>query len=431
MRANLSLLGVEARRSLALWLLPFFAALTGYTAIGELPRGVWLWPHTSVAIQGALVLVGPLAAGLSAWVAARNRRRNIDELLTTTPLSAAVRDLTTWAAATIWICLGYGLAAISLLLLTLLGATWDSPTLGPVLAGLFALCMHSAVGYAIGYYFPRLFTPLLVAILSYLIQGFAGFFLGSYLSPVATPEPDAFYGLFPNISATQTLWFFGACATALGFVALKGRERTAAFWLSLLVMLMLTAGAATVLARTNPPSNMERADSSLPAYEPVCEERGITVCVHPAYVRLLPKIASTVDEVTQPLVGVPGGPTRATQKPDQPASLRADGTLAFFVYDERSVNYQLPVELAYALVQDKEAHEKGRKLTRVQTVVAATLVQSVSNSDLSTLLPGLPDDATSKALDRFSRLSPEKQRTWLEENYGEVRKGQLSLRDLP
>lgn len=225
MKANLLLFGIEARRSLVLWLLPFFVLIASYAAIVELPRGVWLWPHTSVAIQAALVLAGPVAAGLSAWVAARNRRRNIEELLSTTSHSATIRDLITWAATAAWLCLAYLLVAISLLLVTSLEATWSSPSVGPVLAGLFAICMHSAIGYVIGYFLPRLFTALLVTVFDYLIQGFVGFFFVSYLSPVATPIPDAFYDLSPNISVIQTLWFFGVSATVLGLVSLRLKEK--------------------------------------------------------------------------------------------------------------------------------------------------------------------------------------------------------------
>lgn len=431
MRANLSLLGIEARRSLALWLVPFFAALMSYTAIGELPRGVWLWPHTSVAIQDSLVLVGPFAAGLSAWVAARNRRRNIEELLITTPFSAAIRDLTTWGATAAWICLGYVLVTAALFLSTFSGATWGAPSAGPVVAGTFALCMHSAVGYAIGYLLPRLFTALFVAVLDYLIQGFAGYFWGSYLSPVATPFPDAFYGVFPDVSALQTLWFASASAAALAFVALKATEKSAVALLSVAAVLVLAAGTAVLVARTNPPLSPERAGISLPSYEPVCEERALTVCVHPAYEGLLSEAATTIDQMTTPLIGVAGGPIRASQVPNQPVRLREDGTLEFYIYDGSSLNDQLQVELAYALVQGGSSSDRGAELTRVQTVIAASLTQPASTSDVSNLFPGLADETTSEAFDRFSRLSTEEQRGWLKKNFSEVRNGGLSLEDLP
>lgn len=427
---RLSLFRIELRRSLALWLLPLFVVVTGYAAIGELPEGVWLWPHTSVSVQAALVLVGPLAAGLSAWVAARNRRQNIEELLVTAPLSAAARDLTTWAATAALICFSYVLVAVSLILATLWGATWGAPAVGPVLAGLFALCMHSAIGYAVGYFLPRLFTAPLVAIADYLLQGYIGFFLVSFLSPVATPNADAFYGLYPTVSATQAVWFLGVSAIALGLVALRGRVRVATSWFSIGTALVVTIGAATLLMQTDTSSPAE-ADTNRLGFDPVCQEERIDICVHPAYEAMLPEVATKANEVATPLAGVPGGPVQATQVPDQPSRLKADGTLEFYIYDESYLGDQFYVELATALVQNTRPNNGGGDLTEAQTVIAAFLVQRATTSDVSTLFPDLSTEEASQAFDSFTALSSEERRAWLEENYGEVREGQVGLKDLP
>jgi hypothetical protein len=135
--------------------------------------------------------------------------------------------------------------------------------------------------------------------------------------------------------------------------------------------------------------------------------------------------------MTKPLIGAPGGPIQATQKPIQPANLHADGTLMFYLYDESSLNNQLPVELAYALVQGRESRERNVELTGVQTVIAASLTQPVTTVDLSTLFPNLANEATSEAFERFSQRSSKEQTDWLKENYDQVREGQLGLRDLP
>lgn len=431
MSENVSLLGIEARRSLALWLLPIFAASTGFVALGELPAGIWLWPHTSVAMQNTLVLVGPFAAGLSAWVAARNRRQSIEELLITTPLPTAIRELMTWAGTAVWICLGYVLVTASLLLITLMGATWGSPAPGPIFAGLFGLCMHSAVGYAIGFCLPRLFTALLVAILDYVVQGVLGYFFVIYLSPVATPTPDAFYGTFPAISAMQSLWFFGVSVTALGIVALISQQRSPVSLLWTVVALTLVGGLAILLVRVDPSTSPETAGVRPPDYKPVCEEQGITVCLHPAYERLLPEVATTIDKMAQPLVGIRGGPIHAIQKPDQPTTFQADGTIEFYLYDEAFLDSQLKVELAHALVQNKDLREKGVELTKVQSVIAASLVQPVNDDAATDLFPSLVDEDANGAFSRYLHLSPKEQRFWLERNYIKVRAGELNLADLP
>lgn len=428
---KVSLLGLEARRSLTLWFFPIFAVLTGYAVLGELPTGVWLWPHTSVALQNSLVLVGPFAAGLSVWVAARNRRQSIDELLITTSLSTTVRELMTWAGAAIWICLGYILATAILLFITLMEATWGAPALGPIFAGLFALCMHSAVGYVIGFLLPRLFTAFLVAILDYVIQGILGYFFIVYLSPVATPVPDAFYGVFPNISAMQSLWFLGVSVLALGTVALVSREISTAPLIGVIAALALVTGVATLLLRVDPSMSPESAGVRLPDYELVCEDPTITVCVHPAYESLLPEVSTTMAKMTEPLVGIQNGPIRATQKPSQPTDFLDDGTIEFYLYDKQFLDTQLKMELVYALVQGESSREEVGELTEVQSVIAASLLQPVSDESPSNLFPSFADDNTREAFDRYSRLPQKEKRAWLKQNYTKMRAGELDPKDIP
>lgn len=270
MRASLALLNIEARRNLGLWAFPFLAMLIGYTTAETLPRGVWLWPHTSVAVQDTLVVAGPLVAGLAAWVAGGNRRRSVEELLTTTSLPAAVRDLMPWVATVAWVCLGYAVSTIIMLFLTFLGASWGTPAFGPLLAGMLALCMHSAIGYMVGHFLPRLFTAPLVAVAAYVLQGIAGFNLGSYLSPVATPFPDAFYGIFPNVSILQALWFLSSTAVALGLVALRRRGETRIIWFATVGAATAAASVALVLANTSTPMTPAEAQKSVVPYQPTC-----------------------------------------------------------------------------------------------------------------------------------------------------------------
>lgn len=431
MRTNLLLLRIEARRNLGLWFFPFIAVLIGYTATETLPEGVWLWPHTSVAIQATLVVVGPIAAGLSAWVAGRNRRRNIEELLATTPRPTAIRDLIAWTATAAWICLGYVVATILMLYLTYLGATWGSPTLGPLLAGFFALCMDSAVGYAVGYFLPRLFTAPLVAVLMYMVQGVVGFNLGSYLSPVATPFPDVFYGVFPDISAPQSLWFSGIAGTGLALVVLKTHKGENFPWLALIVAAAVAIAGAAILVRTPLTVTPIRDQETIVPYRPTCVEKGIPVCVHPAYEKMLPGVAVVVSKVTEPLVGIPGGPVRAEQTPDGSAILESDGTLEFFLYDERSGGDQLAFDLARALVQDEEQYRNNKDLTEVQAVVASWLMQPINDTDNLFVIPGENRQAVTDALERFAKLSSPDKRVWFRENYAQMRAGQLTSKDIP
>lgn len=88
------------------------------------------------------------------------------------------------------------------------------------------------------------------------------------------------------------------------------------------------------------------------------------------------------------------------------------------------------MELAYALVQGGNSPDGDTELTDVQTVIGASLTQPATTSDVSTIFPGLADEATSEAYNRFSELSIEEQRNWLDKNYGAMRDGDLELQDL-
>ena len=108
---------------------------------------------------------------------------------------------------------------------------------------------------------------------------------------------------------------------------------------------------------------------------------------------------------------------RAEQVPGQPATLRTDGTLEFFLYDSRSGGEVLAADLGYALVQSQHSYESNESLTRTQTIVAGSLVRSAVELDLKTPFPGLVDEADIRASVRFTRLPIEKQRSWFQENY--------------
>jgi len=91
----------------------------------------------------------------------------------------------------------------------------------------------------------------------------------------------------------------------------------------------------------------------------------------------------------------------------------------------------LATDLAYALVQDQRSYESNKDLTRIQTIVAGSLVRSTGEFEPLVPFPGLISDADIQASARFSRLPIEKQRSWLRENYAQLRPGQLDFGDLP
>ncbi len=145
------MLRIEARRSVGLLFFPVLVLATFWVAREYLPNGVALWTATAYAGKQTVIFLGPLMAGLAAWTAGRNGRRGIDELLASTPRSAASRDLTTWAAVALWGVLAYAGTVAVLSMITYPRATWGSPPLVFLAEGLFSLLAYSAIGYAAGY----------------------------------------------------------------------------------------------------------------------------------------------------------------------------------------------------------------------------------------------------------------------------------------
>ena len=165
-----------------------------------------------------------------------------------------------------------------------------APPPGYLMVGLLAVVANSAVGYAAGYYLPSRFIAPLVAIGLFVAQ-FAPINY-AWVAPLL-PASTYLVGLYvfmevPRVAVQQGLWFCGICAVALAAVVAKRRRGDAISWTLLAGALLLCAAgfAASMLAVHRP--GFIFAPEAAP-FEYVCEEGKITVCVHPAYERLLPQ----------------------------------------------------------------------------------------------------------------------------------------------
>ncbi len=436
MSAVFKIMRTEARRSPGLLLFPFLATLVGYFTVETLPQGIWLWPQTSVAIRETLLVVGPLAAGLSAWVASRNRRQAVGELLATTPRSAILRELVTWVTIVAWCVLAYTLSAGMVVLFAYLGGAWGLPILWPILLGLFALVTNSAIGFTIGYYIPSRLTAPLIAVALYIIQGFTAYNTSSsirYFSPVVELDRSPFFGVQPNVFVEQTVWLLGIIGIALAAVALRARSNPVFSFAALVVTVVVAAIGAAMLVQLPAHLAPSQAREAVVPYTPECAEGRISVCVHPAYAKLLPNTAEAIDGLTEPLIGISGAPVRAQQSsPLDDVELKPDGTLQFSLYDAATVEDQMTTEVAAALVQESSSSYEGGKARLVpgdaQSVVAGWLLKRTGRDPLG-LTGGDPEATT--ALERFANLTPEHQSAWLNDNYAELRSGDITLEDLP
>ena len=433
------MLRIEARRSLGLWLFPPVAFLVWFTTRETLPAGIWLWPETSFSIQQTLVLAGPLAAGMAAWAATREKRLSTEELLVTTPQPAAVRLLVAWTSSVVWIVFGY-LAAIAILFASAyLNGVYGLPTVWPIILGLFALVADSAIGFAAGQFVPSRFTSPLVAIALYWVQGVTiAYSLSSlrYLSPVVDLYRSVFYGVVPNIFVAQSLWLLGLAVVALALVARRGARRSAVPWIALAVGLGTTAmGAALLLGTPTQVTPMQLHEARIP-YEPACDDGDLRVCVHPSYRQMLPEAFATIRGVSDPLVGVDGGPERAEQTPAADTGLASDGTLSFYVYDATSMGDELASSVTLSLVFDPSAEQDGTKPTppgAAQSAIGGWLLEQAGrkSSVADNWATGGDTQQVTQARERFDALSEGKRAAWFDANFRKLRAGEIAAEDIP
>lgn len=422
---------VEARHNPGLYLWPFMALMVGYLAQGALMRGIWLWPDAGLAIQGTLLVIGPLVGGLSAWQAAKDRRWGAEELLASTPATPPLRDLAAWGATVVWQILAYAAAAAAILTLAYLGGAGGPFTLWPVAVGLLAVLACSSAGYAAGHRVPRALTAPTVAAVLFLALRFLGDEPSSarHLVPLGSGlTRSAFFGILPNVLPEQAIWLAGLTGAAIGAV-LVGRRGPAPAVGLLTLSLAVAALGAILLLREPPWADSGQTEAGVRPYDPVCADGEIPVCVHPAYAEWLPEASEVVNAVSEPFAGIPGGPQRAKQVHTADVGLEPNGTLRFFLHDQDSLDYWLALDTAQELVGD-DSTATGSTYSSRLAVEAWLLRQAGGDPDEVINLSETPEK-TAAASERFARLAPEERKTWLRENYADLRRGRVTLEDLP
>lgn len=437
---NRRMLTIESRRNIGLWVFPIVAAIAGKFAYDALHApAVQLWAASSAEVRDSLFVLGPFAAAVAAWVAGREGRQGLAELLATTPRPELQRRLVAAAATALWALLAYLAVGALVVADSALHRAWGAPVLWPMLTGLLAVLAHASLGYALGYSLSSRFTAPLVGIVIFALQMFVtdqpGW--GKWLSPIARLETSVWYGVRPYLGLAQTLFLLGLIGLAWATIALGSGHRRIGGTALVGAALLTAAGLGETyrnrfVYERNSQGVLVSVERDAPRpYTPVCSSARVPVCVHPAYQSQLPALTTLLNRMIEPLLGVPGAPTSAAQ---QPFPTQPD----VFAFDLRNrisglTAYGFALELVRA--DDLPTHDPGPAQTALQVWlmeragVAVTCVdQGTTHNEFVTLVYERP---ICDAARRFAALEPATQRAWLTRHYADLRADKLHLEDLP
>jgi len=457
------MLRVEARHNRAPFVLPLMAVLLGITPLARDLTPVALWLDRSVDVAGSIQLIGPFTAGTAAWTASREHRRNMGDLLASTPRNPWARAVATWLVSLGWMVAFYLALCAVFLGITATQATWGAPQWWPSIAGLIALITCSAAGFALGLRLrTRFVTPMAAVGALTAILGIraatpsdhaAGIGLLSPIYPDFGLDASVFYAPQPDLSMLKIVCYLGVLGVAIGATAWYFRtdrpsiRRSATALLAAGLGLAALAGGLDATARSDdghgiavPIFHDAAADHAVP-YTLVCSHTPLPVCVHPAYDggHELAILASTLNRIVAPVRGVPGMPVRAEQVPTavlgQSRGVQRNPPILpiqpFIVHGTRLQPASFGVFFAdlVALSLFVGAHTSPQAAAPAQRALALYLLRQAHDPVAPAALP-LGSETTAAAT-RFAALTPAARIAWLTTHLGAVRSGLLTPEDIP
>ena len=449
------LLRIEARRNPAPLVLPLLALLLWLTPLAQNTRPVALWLDRSVDVGASVELLGPFAAAAAAWTASRDHRRKMTDLLASTPRNPYARTLAAWLVSLGWMAAFYVALAAAYLSITATQATWGGPQWWPVIAGLVALIMCSAGGFALGLLLrTRFATPLaavgtlavIMGLMSAAVNSNAAIGLLSPLYPAFGLNALVFYAPQPDLSILKIVCYVGVLGLALGLAAWHFRadrpsvRRAGAALLAAGLAVTATAAGLDATARvgnhgvTVPAFHNAAAGHAVP-YTPVCSHTRLPVCVHPAYDggSELAVLSSLINKIAGPVLGVPGMPVRAEQAPAAPSGVQGDPPvlpIQPFIIQGTSLPpapaESIDADIALSLFVP--AHVDPEHATPAQRALAVYLLRQAHDNP-SGVWP--LDQAITAAAARFAALAPAARTAWLTTHLAALRAGSLTPQDIP
>jgi hypothetical protein len=441
------LITLNVRKSIVVWFVPALVLVAWYAGRERYELGVTLWPVRSTAIGFSAIMLGPIVAGLAAWLAAQPKRQQFRDLVASLPTADLLHNFSVLVAVLFWVIVAYLLNAVLQAGWAFVHADWGHLDIAPVLLGLCLLVACVCFGYTVGAWLPFVGTPLAVAFVVLLwFFGTLGFVRDSswrYLSPATYLNPDEVGVLaryWPEIGPGVATWSLGLAGLGVGFLLLRAGSLQAALSFIALMFAVSSMGAS-MLVRL--PADFEAVERERITYTPVCEDgETIDVCVHPAFLDILDETVAVADAVFEPVVGLPGVPTRIDQFPSEAEMPREPPLPIYLAANGRET---LAAEYALAIVGGRPFTPSYSGVTEAQAVIGRWLLTRAGALNPETegaFTPWTAGDGSleafqqqneriNQAVDRFNRLTPKQQRSWLESNWSELQSGGLSLNAFP
>jgi hypothetical protein len=491
LRTAARLVRVELRRNAMPWILPLVAALFWFDSyrpsVGASPL-YGLRTYWNMGEGHTINDFGPFVAGVAAWMGSRDGRRGLDDMVTATSGPRWAAQLATWAATAIWAVAAYLVFVGAMFAWYAHQGVGGTPPWWWVAVGATAVIAFSAVGFAIGVYWPSRFAAAAAAFIAFLVlvlsfqigfkhpsgwalilpTNFNGNFDGN-----AQVDSGIFYPWLPDLPIARIMFLVGIAVAALGLTGLPARAGSR--WLRRAVAAGTLAGVALAATAVGLASSAQLAaegvvipalhdaasDAPLP-YTPVCgRAAGVPVCLNPAYGRWLPDVTADLAPVLAEVAGLPGAPVRAVQvaasypsnADGPPLLLSLGGHPTVLSMSLGQLNMPGPCGFCAGPVTAQEFAGHLRYLfarafagaglgpgSPVQQAVQAALLlgagmpfaaQAAATQNIPGPPPGVAPEAVYAAARRFAALSAMARRDWLAAHLAALRAGRLTVGQLP
>ncbi len=269
------------------WPLVVAVAVAQTAVLASWRTWVGSWPQTAAALGQVLLITGPVAAGMSAWVVRGEHREGIRWLWKASSRPRSLPAFRLGAECSLWAMAGLVLGSLIPVVWTAREAAFGRPGLWvwlPMAAGVFGVCL---LGVVAGLRLRSIFAAVAAAVGIYGVT-VAALFIGDDILAALSPydgRTTFFYQIPAWIHALQGIWF--ALAATAVLVRFEGLRRASGF-------LAIAAGLAAS------PLLLVGWDDRRPDPEAmrfVCETGPrVEVCLPQAKVHMLAEVVAAADE---------------------------------------------------------------------------------------------------------------------------------------